>query len=88
LVCKTCAHQTLRLFSSGHLAIITVAVASGFIAGSAPMFITDISSQSAFSGVIMQASTFATYCVRAFLKKSVAIVGNEVKSNWIFHMYE
>jgi len=34
---QTCAHQTLRLFSSGHLAIIPVAVASGFIAGIAPL---------------------------------------------------
>jgi len=30
-------HQTLRFFSSGHLAMIPIAVALGFIADSAPM---------------------------------------------------
>jgi len=32
-----CTHQKLRLLSSGHLAIIPIAVASGFIAGTAPV---------------------------------------------------
>ena len=34
---KPATNQTLRLFSSGHLAIITIAVASGLIADSAPV---------------------------------------------------
>jgi len=34
---KTCAHQTIRLFSSGHLVMIPIAVASGFTAGTAPL---------------------------------------------------
>jgi len=34
---ETCAHQTLRLFSNCYLAIIPIAVVSGFIAGSAPV---------------------------------------------------
>jgi len=36
-VCKTCAHQMLRLFSSSHLAIITIPVASGLFTSSAPV---------------------------------------------------
>ena len=35
--CKTCAHRTLRLFSSGHLAIIITPVASGLFMSSAPV---------------------------------------------------
>jgi len=34
---QTCAHQTLRLFSGGHLAIITIPVASGLFTRSAPV---------------------------------------------------
>ena len=33
-VCKTCARQTLSLFSSGNLAIITILVASGLFTDS------------------------------------------------------
>ena len=36
---RLCAHQALRLFSSGHLAGIPIAVASGFIAGTAPVVV-------------------------------------------------
>ena len=40
---KTRAHQTLRLFSrlfsSGHLTVVPIAVASGFIAGSASVVV-------------------------------------------------
>ena len=36
-MCKIGAHQTFRLFSGGHLAIIPIAVASCFIAGTAPV---------------------------------------------------
>ena len=32
----------LRLFSSGHLGVIAVAVASGFIAGTAPVTATHV----------------------------------------------
>ena len=45
IVRKTCAHQTLRLFSSGHLAIITIPVASGLFTSSAHV----VQSQEAYS---------------------------------------
>jgi len=44
LVRKTCAHQTLRLFSSGDLAGVPIAVASGFIAGTATVVLAAASS--------------------------------------------
>ena len=39
-VCITCAYETLRLFYSGHLAIIIIVVALDFIAVSAPVWQT------------------------------------------------
>jgi len=38
---KTCAHQTLRLFSSGRIAVIPIAVVSGFVAGTARVIRSD-----------------------------------------------
>ena len=39
---ETCTYQTLRLFSSGHLVIITILVASVLFAASADVFTVNL----------------------------------------------
>ena len=67
---KTCAHRTLRLFSSGHLADLPIAMASGFIAGTAHVSVTDS----------------ACSCKFAVQKYSMLGVGLFVHSAVVFHV--
>ena len=59
-LCKTCAYQTLRLFSSGHHAELPIVVASGFIAGTAPVVMTILRAN--WLQLLCQFSTHAFQC--------------------------